>query len=237
MSRSEPTTRWERIATRPVGPVGPSETTIDPAAIFEAKGISKEDLERVERAKKLLRSLPVGAPPKVGKEIVETALRTFGIVTEKIVDAARREVAALEAFVATNAAATAKLVEEGEGRVRSLEQEIARVKQATEHATAVQGNRNRLASVEMAAVRQVLAFFGEVSDHPLDLELEEATEERSRPSSSLLGRVPPARTAPSGAEAARAEDPPGTATAEQQPGTAKALSPLGETGRVHTHKA
>lgn len=177
----------------------PEEATIDTTAIFESAGIAVDDRDRVERARALLKVLPQSATPVVRKEIVETALKVFGVPTEKIVEAAQKETAALEAFIRANQDASDRLREDSEARIRSFEQEILRVKQAAEQATAVQERRIRLANVEMIAVQQVLGFFGGAGlESPTDVDLEEVepTRDRSDMSWGVQLPVPPPRSLP-----------------------------------------
>ena len=62
----------------------PEDATIDTVTIFESAGVSGEDRERVERARALLKALPNGGSPSMRKEIVETALKVFGVPTDRI---------------------------------------------------------------------------------------------------------------------------------------------------------
>lgn len=177
----------------------PEEASIDTMAIFESAGIPVDDRERVERARALLKVLPQTATPLVRKEIVETALKVFGVPTEKIVEAAEKENAALEAFIRANQEASDRLLEDSRARVQAFEQEILRVKQAAEHATAIQERRIRLANAEMIAVQQVLGFFGVPgSDSPTDVDLDEVepTRDRSDMNWGVQLPVPPPRTLP-----------------------------------------
>jgi hypothetical protein len=170
------------------------EESINTLAIYESAGISREERDRVDRAATLLRALPQSTPAEVRREIVETSLRTFGVQTEKIVEAARRETAALETFITSNQKATDKLLDDARTRVAALEQEIVRVKQAAEQAAAVQHSRNRLAHAEMNVVQQVLGFFGTGSSEPsVDLDFEEPTQDR--PSALATHPSPPPRRA------------------------------------------
>lgn len=149
---------------------------IDIAGILGAAGISGEDRDRVDRARSLLLALPTGVSAAVRRQIVETALTTFGVATERIVDAGQKVSDALQAFIATNRQATDKLLEDARARVQALEQEIARVRQAAEHATAFHDKRIRDANAEMVAVHQVLEFFG---GSTADVDFDEPTEDRS----------------------------------------------------------
>jgi hypothetical protein len=156
-------------------PLG-DEGAIDLAAILEVAGISSEDRDRVARARSLMQALPTGVSAAVRRQIVETALTTFGIATDRIVDAGQKVSAALDGFIASNRQATDRLLDEARARVQALEQEIFRVRQAAEHASAIHQKRIHEASVEATAVHQILEFFG--AGGP-DVELDETTEDRS----------------------------------------------------------
>jgi hypothetical protein len=149
---------------------------VDLAAILGAAGVSGEDRDRVDRARNLLQALPTAVSAAVRRQIVETALTTFGVATDRIVDAGQKVNDALQGFIASNRHATDQLQEEARARVQALEQEIFRVRQAAEHAATIHEKRIRDASVEVAAVRQVLDFFGA---SPAEVDLDETTEDRS----------------------------------------------------------
>jgi hypothetical protein len=153
----------------------PDELSIDMHAILEAAGISREDRERVDRARNLLHALPTGVSAAVRRQIVEAALSNFGVATNLIVDAGQKVSNALAVFISSNHQATEKLLEDARARVQALEQEVFRVRQATDHAAAVHEKRIREANVEMVAVNHVLDFFG---GNPADVDLDEPTEDR-----------------------------------------------------------
>jgi hypothetical protein len=154
----------------------PDEASIDLHAILDAAGISRDDRDRVERARNLLHALPTGVSAAFRRQIVGAALSNFGIATELIVDASQKVSSALAAFISSNHHATEKLLEDARARVQALEQEVFRVRQAAEQASAVHEKRIREANAEMVAVGQVLDFF---SGNTSDVEFDEPTEELS----------------------------------------------------------
>jgi hypothetical protein len=152
------------------------EAAIDVRQLLESAGITREDRERVDRARALLQALPAGVSAPVRRQIVETSLTTFGVATDLIADAGQKVSDALASFIAANRQATDRLLDEARARVQALEQEILRVRQATEHATAIHEQRIRQANNEMVTVNHVLAFFGSgIADVE---ELDEPTEDR-----------------------------------------------------------
>lgn len=152
------------------------EAAIDVRQILEAAGITRDDRDRVDRARALLQALPAGVSAAVRRQIVETSLTTFGVATDLIADAGQRVSDALAGFIAANRQATDRLLDEARARIQALEQEILRVRQATEHAAAIHEKRIREANNEMVTVNHVLAFFGSgIADVE---ELDEPTEDR-----------------------------------------------------------
>jgi hypothetical protein len=133
---------------------------IDFVQVFEATGVSAEERGRVDKAKELLRSLPAETPATVKKQIVEAALKAFGVSTEKIIEAALAETQALEGFISAGQADTQKVLSEGTARIADLEKEIAQVKQVMQQAVADQEARTQGANGEKLAISQVLDFFG-----------------------------------------------------------------------------
>jgi hypothetical protein len=152
------------------------QVALDLGAILEAAGVPVEDRDRVDRARKLLQALPTGVSAAVRRQIVETALTTFGVATDRIVEAGQKVSSALKTFVTSNQQANDRLLEEARARVQALEQEIFRVRQAAEQATTVHQKRIQEASAEMASVHQVVDFFDKATP---EVEFDEPTEDRS----------------------------------------------------------
>ncbi len=181
-------------------PARAEQAALDVGAILEAAGVPVEDRDRVDRARKLLQALPSGVSAAVRRQIVETALTTFGVATDKIVDAGQKVSRALAAFATSNQQANDRLLEEARARVQALEQEIARVRQAAEHAAAVHQKRLQEANAEVASVHQVVDFFDKATP---EVEFDEPTEDRNdwgvqlpvpsptRPSRETATRPPP----------------------------------------------
>ena len=152
------------------------QDVLELGAILEAAGVPVEDRDRVDRARKLLHALPTGVSAAVRRQIVETALTTFGVATDRIVEAGQKVSSALKTFATSNQQANDRLLEEARARVQALEQEILRVRQAAEHAAAVHQKRIREANAEMASVHQVVDFFDKATP---EVEFDEPTEDRS----------------------------------------------------------
>jgi hypothetical protein len=189
-----------------------ADDRVDIGAILASASVSGEDRDRVDRARQLLRALPNGVSADVRRQIVEAALTTFGVPTERIVDAGHKVSDALQGFIAANRHATERLVEEARTRVHALEQEILRVRQAADQASAIHEKRIHDASVEVVAVRQVLEFFGA---NVADVDLEETTEDRTDWGVQLP--IPPASRLKRDTTSKPPPTPPVEVTAGKQP--------------------
>ena len=72
---------------------------MDFAQVFEAAGVDAGERDQVAKAQELLRSLPAETPAPVKRQIVEAALKAFGVPTAAIIEAAVEEIRALEAHL------------------------------------------------------------------------------------------------------------------------------------------
>lgn len=149
----------------PVKPQGPlpalAEAEVDLQKVFEAFGVDAEERDRVNRARELLRALPQETPAPIKKQIVEASLRSFGIPTEKIIEAAAEELQALEMFIRQGQAEAQGVLSEGAQRIQALEAEIAAVRRSMEDAVAAQTGRTQACNAEKLRVQEVLEFFGQ----------------------------------------------------------------------------
>ncbi|HEU5057722.1 MAG TPA: hypothetical protein VFU21_14410 [Kofleriaceae bacterium] len=209
------------VATPPPAPApAPAELAatrvdqgaLDIAALLEAAGVAVEDRERVDRARKLLQALPSGVSAAVRRQIVETALTTFGVATDKIVEAGQKVSRALAAFVASNQQANDRVLAEARARVQALEQEIARVRLAAEQAAAAHQKRIQEANAEASSVHQVVDFFDKGTP---EVEFDEPTEDRSDWGVQLP--VPPPRPHRESASASKPPPMPGAASDPAKP--------------------
>jgi hypothetical protein len=134
---------------------------VDFTSVFESGGVDAAERDQVQKAQELLRSLPAETPGAVKKQIVEAALKAFGVPTDKIIEAAVGEMQALESFIRVGQADTQKVLADGAQRTKDLEAEIANVKKAMEQSVGEQEARTRAANAEKLKVQQVLEFFGQ----------------------------------------------------------------------------
>lgn len=156
-----PSTDAAPVAVDLKGPLpAVTDGKVDFAQVFEAAGISADERGRVDKARELLRSLPGETPQPVKKQIVEAALRAFGVATEKIIEAAVTEIQALEGLIQKGQAEAQGVVADGSKRIAELEKQIGEVRLVMQQAAADQEARTRLANGEKLGIQQVLEFFG-----------------------------------------------------------------------------
>ncbi len=144
------------------GPLPPVvEGSVDFGQIYEAAGMDSAGREQVSKAQELLRSLPTDTPATAKKQIVEAALKAFGVPTARIIEAAVAEIAALEAFIRAGQAEAQRTADAGNRRIAELEAEVARVREAMQQAVSEQETRARAANDEKLNIQPVLEFFGQ----------------------------------------------------------------------------
>src|SRR5262245_47459367 len=146
-------------------------SNVDIAAIYSSAKIGTDELDRVARAEELLHQLPRKAPHT--REIVEVTFRAFGVDQAKILDAAKKQLGALEAFVRFSHEQTQHILEVSTQRIADLQAEIERCRQAAAQATREGEDRARTVNNELIKVQHVVQFFGD-NAAPEDLD-EEAT--------------------------------------------------------------
>jgi hypothetical protein len=156
--------RGESVQPPPVtlkGPLPPVvEGAVDFTSVYEAGGVDAAERDRIKKAQDLLRSLPAETPTAVKRQIVEAALRAFGVPTEQIIEAGVQEMEALESFIRTGQAETQKLLTDGAEKITALEAEIASVREIMTSAVTEQEARTKAANKEKLTVQEVLEFFG-----------------------------------------------------------------------------
>ena len=130
---------------------------VDLPAVYRSSRVSDEELDRVRRAEGLLDRLPKSTAQTV--QIVDATLRAFGVDRQKIVDAATRQLAALESFIRLSHDHTQEAMTATARRIAELEAEIERCRQIGEQATHEGEDRARTVNVELVKVQRVLEFF------------------------------------------------------------------------------
>lgn len=144
--------------------------TVDIAAIYRGAKVGPDELDRVLRAEQLLQHLP--KKESETREVVEATFRAFGVDQSKIVEAARKQLDALSAFIRYSHEHTQHILDSNARRIAELEAEIERCKQASQEATHEGEERARAVNNELLKVESVLGFFGE---DPTDAALDVAT--------------------------------------------------------------
>jgi len=137
-------------------------STVDLAAIYRGAKLGDDELDRVARAEALLRQLPQKATNT--REIVEATFRAFGVDQGSILDAARKQLGALEAFIRFSHEQTQHILDTNAKRVAELQAEIERCHQASAKATAEGEDRARTVNGELIKVQNVLEFFNANAD-------------------------------------------------------------------------
>lgn len=154
----------ENGAASPDGPAAPPP--IDFVAILESAGVHADVRDRVSKAKQLLKSMPAGTPAEAKRLIVEAAFQAFEIPTQKIVDGATQEIAALRSFIQAGETEKEARLADGERRIADLERMIRETRSYMENVVAVQDRRQRLTAEQIESIEPVLRFFAEKSAEP-----------------------------------------------------------------------
>ena len=127
--------------------------------ILDTRGVTPEERDRVAKAQQLLQSLPGSTPAEVKREIVEAALKAFGVSIEDIVSAARHEIDVLNGFIEEGEAAMAQLETQSNQRIADLERQIAFIREDLAKARKIQEDLARQARAVVDEVDPVLSFF------------------------------------------------------------------------------
>lgn len=144
----------------------PAPPPIDFVAILESAGAHADVRDRVTKAKQLLKSMPAGTPAETKRQIVEAAFQAFEIPTQKIVDGATQEIAALRSFIQAGESEKEMRLADGERRIADLERMIRETRAYMENVVAAQERRKRLTTEQIDAIAPVLRFFAEKTDAP-----------------------------------------------------------------------
>ena len=137
---------------------------LDFAAIYTAAGIGPEEQERIAKAAELLHALPEGT--EAARHIVEASLKAFGVPVEKILAAGDRELQALDAYAAADAADTRQVLDDSNRKIAQYEQEIQRIRQVMDERVAAQQSVARGCAAGKLELAQVLGFFGHAPATP-----------------------------------------------------------------------
>ena len=142
-------------------PPAATDGRVDFEGVFEAAGIKHDERDRVARASDLLASLPSETPVAVRKQIVEAAMKAFGVPLDKIIETGVEEIQALEGYIRTSSAETEQLLTESRTRIAQLEREIADVRTVMDQRTREQTAIATACNTKKVDVQRVLEFFGQ----------------------------------------------------------------------------
>jgi len=142
-------------------PPAATDGRVDFEAVFAAAGIDHDERDRVERASSLLASLPSETPVAVRKQIVEAAMKAFGVPLDKIIETGVEEIQAMEGYIRTSAAEADQLLAESRTRIEQLEREIADVRTVMDQRTREQTAIAAACNAKKIDVQRVLEFFGQ----------------------------------------------------------------------------
>lgn len=134
---------------------------VDFEAVFAAAGVDAEERQRVAKTIELLRSLPAGTDATVKKQIVEAALKAFGVPIEKIIEASVEEIQALDGYVRNGAADNEKLIQESDARIKQYEEEIKNIRAIMQQSVGEQQTVIKVCNDKKLEVQQILEFFGQ----------------------------------------------------------------------------
>jgi hypothetical protein len=176
-----PTTSEDREAAPPVPPAAPplqaqatlfSGANVDIAAVYRSARLSAEELDRVSRAEELLHLLPSTAANT--REVVDATFRAFSVDRTKIIEAASKQLGALESFIRLSHEETQRAHDTGQQKIAELEREIERCRQILAQASSEGEQRAQVVNDILLKVQRVLDFFGD-NPHLSDEELEADT--------------------------------------------------------------
>ena len=134
---------------------------VDFAGVFTAAGIEHDEQDRVARAAELLAGLPSETPVPVRKQIVEAAMKAFGVPLDKIIEAGVGEIQALEGYIRTSMAETDQLLTQSRARIDQLEREIRDVRTVMDQRSKEQDAIAAACNARKVDVQRVLEFFGQ----------------------------------------------------------------------------
>ena len=144
-------TAFPASSAPPVAP--PPQATVEPAKldfkeIYQTAGLAEDDLAQVDRAEKLLRTLPANLSLETQKQILDGTLKTFGVDPQRIRNSIKRQQRALSAWAGVVKQDADTRDAEAHVRIESLRAEALKIEHAIEERA-----RSR-ASVELACKTQ-----------------------------------------------------------------------------------
>ena len=144
-------------------PAGPTLGGVEPAkiefaSIYRTAGLTDDDLEQAGRAEKFLHTLPTSLPLETQRQIVEGALKTFGVEPSRIRLSVQRQQRALAAYVSVTRQDVAKRDEEGRARIESLRAEALKLEHAAEERARAQASLELACKIQSESVGRMIDF-------------------------------------------------------------------------------
>lgn len=134
---------------------------VDFESVFASAGVDAEERQRVAKTIELLHGLPAGTDAAVKKQIVEAALKAFGVPIEKIIETSVEEIQALDGYVRNGAADNEKLIQESDARIKQFEEEIKNIRAVMQQSVEEQQTLIKVCNGKKLEIQQVLEFFGQ----------------------------------------------------------------------------
>jgi hypothetical protein len=167
---------------------------VDIPAIYRQAKLSPEELDRVVRAEELLKLLPSSASRT--REVVDATFRAFGVDRTTILNAASKQLEALETFVRFSHEQTQRTLDAGAKRIAELEAEIAKCRQVSAQATSEGEERARVVNEVLLKLEKVIDFFGdEAKTGEFDLDADTVISKPDDPKATAA-KLPPKSTQP-----------------------------------------
>lgn len=137
----------DRAATAAAS-AGLEPAKLDFPAVFRAAGLADEDLEQVDRAEQLVKTLPANLPLETKRQILEGTLQAFKVNPAKIRQSIQRQQRALAAYATVVRQDSDKRDAEAHARVETLRAEAMKLERSIEE------RARATASVELACRAQ-----------------------------------------------------------------------------------
>ena len=146
-------------ATRAPPPLtGIEPAKVDFASIYRTAGLADEDLEQAGRAEKLLHTLPTSLPLETQRQILEGALKTFGVEPARIRQSVLRQQRALAAYATVSRQEVEKRDAEGRTRIEALRAEALKLERTAEERARTQASLELACRNQSEAVGRMIDF-------------------------------------------------------------------------------
>ncbi len=144
------------VAPQPQGNVEPAK--LDFKDIYKTAGLADDDLAQVDRAEKLLRTLPANLPIETQRQILEGTLKTFGVDPQRIRESIKRQQRALAAWTGVVKQDADKRDAEAHARIESLRAEALKLEHAIEERASSRASVELACRTQSAAVGRLTDF-------------------------------------------------------------------------------